>query len=99
MRAWIVVAVLLGAVGSARADGMWCGGRLVSVGERNGEVLLKCGAPTVQERREELRSNGDVATTVSIDTWTYNLGPQSFVRILTFVNGVLQSIELGGRGR
>ena len=37
--------------------------------------------------------------TVVIDTWTYDFGPNSFVRTLTFENGVLTNVEVGGYGR
>ncbi len=35
---------------------------------------------------------------VTIEEWTYNLGPNRFLRILTFRNGVLANIKTGGYG-
>jgi hypothetical protein len=35
---------------------------------------------------------------VTIDEWTYNLGPNDFMRVLNFVNGKLVDIREGGYG-
>ncbi len=35
---------------------------------------------------------------VTIDIWTYNLGPNRFIRYLTFENGILREITIGDRG-
>lgn len=35
---------------------------------------------------------------VTIDIWTYNLGPNRFIRYLTFENGILTEITTGDRG-
>jgi len=35
---------------------------------------------------------------VTVDVWTYNLGPNRFIRYLTFENGILVNITTGARG-
>lgn len=79
-------------------------GRIVSIGESKSEVLVKWGEPawkdTRQEEFKERLTDGTYRTTmVTIDEWTYNLGPQRFMRILTFRNGKLTDITTGSYGR
>lgn len=40
----------------------------------------------------------EVSTDVVIDEWTYDFGPQQFVRYLTFVDGKLYDIATGSYG-
>lgn len=47
-----------------------------------GEVLMKCGAPTVDQGH----------------TWIYDFGTTNLVRILQFRCGVLQDMDVGGYG-
>jgi hypothetical protein len=61
---------------------MRCGNALVLTGDREFEVLRKCGEPDF----------------VSIDGWAYNLGPNLFIHYLRFDNGRLTEIELGEYG-
>lgn len=68
---------------------MRCGNALVLTGDREFEVLNKCGEPDF----------------VAIDGWAYNFGPNLFIHYLRFDNGRLTEIELrdygwddGGRG-
>jgi hypothetical protein len=77
--------------------------RIVSIGESSGEVIAKWGEPaarnTRQEKLKERLSDGKFRTiTITIDEWTYNLGPNRFMRILTFKNGKLTDINTGGYG-
>ena len=79
----------LGAATSAHA--FRCGALLVREGETPVEVRGKCGEPSSQERR--VACGGP-----TIDQWTYNLGPNDFLQILTFRNGRLEMIEAGSYG-
>ncbi len=77
--------------------------RIVSIGESSGEVIAKWGEPAGrnprQEKLKERLSDGDYRiTTIIIDEWTYNLGPDRFMRILTFKNGKLTDINTGEYG-
>ena len=86
-----------------------CGPELVVVGDDKLEVLLKCGEPSYSEltsmesgRRygEDLRfGSRSRGTTYFVEKWFYNCGPHEFIRILTFKNGRVRSIEAGQYGR
>ena len=67
------------------------------------EVLQRCGEPFFRDSRDE-----EVFSAISgqnrrlverrVDEWTYNLGPNRFMRILTFKNGRLKQIVTGDKG-
>lgn len=80
-----------------------CNNQIVSIGDTKFEVKAKCGEPTSKEVfNEEIIRKIDPTTRqrifAIIEEWTYNLGPQQFIRILTFKNGRLTNIETGGYG-
>lgn len=67
------------------------------------ELLQQCGPPFLkdsrQENREFLLEKGIKRRVLTqIDEWTYNLGPDQFLRILTFENGKLVDVRTGDRG-
>ncbi len=99
-RAVVVVMVLASfARGAAADDDMRCKGGLVSVGDREEVVQRKCGAPTASETRTDHSWIHGVSITTVVDTWTYDRGRRELVRVLTFSDGVLGSIELGDYGK
>lgn len=73
-----------------------------SLGSTSAEIRAKCGVPDSQEQRYETVTEkiagGRRQVSVSVDEWTFNLGPTKFMRILTFRNGVLVDISTGERG-
>lgn len=80
-----------------------CSEQIVSIGDSKSDVLAKCGDPTWKDaRQEEFKERLDSGLMrnvfVTIDEWTYNLGPNRFVRIFTFRNGKLVDIKPGGYG-
>lgn len=91
-----------------------CSGKLIFLGDRKEEVLRKCGDPVSTNVYEEDRIARDldnpylfdyrnriplfVRQRVLVEEWTYNFGPTSFIRYLTFENGRLVDIELGDYG-
>ncbi|MFA5514876.1 MAG: DUF2845 domain-containing protein [Desulfuromonadales bacterium] len=85
---------------------MRCGNQLVHIGDGKFDVLEKCGEPVLREEREEeryfriFREGGffEVLQEVTVEEWTYNLGPNMFIRVLRFENGRLHSIEIGEYG-
>jgi hypothetical protein len=82
----------------ATAFAFRCNDRIVSEGDTKAEVIMKCGEPQAKDARtEEVLTKSDVRrkrkTTISIDEWTYNFGPSSFIRVLTFTNGKLTDIK------
>lgn len=79
-----------------------CNLDIFSLGTSSAEIALQCGEPDWKERRFETVTGripgGREAVTVSIDEWTYDLGANQFIRILTFRNGNLIDVRTGGRG-
>jgi hypothetical protein len=80
-----------------------CGDRVISVGDTAAEVMAKCGEPFRQDRREEVVSrridDGTVLkVSVTVEEWTYDFGPNRFLRIFSFRNGTITNIRTGGYG-
>jgi hypothetical protein len=96
----IAMALIAGAAGRAAAeDGMRCNGDLISIGDGEAVVQQKCGAPTKAARRDERTYVRGRYFRSVVDTWTYDRGRSEFVRILTFVDGALRTVELGDYGK
>jgi hypothetical protein len=88
---------------NAKPDQRECSEQVVSVGDTKSDVIAKCGEPAWKDtRQEELKEKLDDGREhkilVTIEDWTYNLGPNRFVRILTFRNGRLTDIRTGKYG-
>lgn len=105
-RTFLLAAALLGSF-AARADSrIDCREHAeVGLGMSLDQVLAKCGPATSAVQRIEQRqplSQGDCCCTppqrVVIDTLKYDLGPDRFVRILKFEDGVLLEISTGWYG-
>lgn len=97
----LMMALPLSGQGDALA--MSCGNSIVSTGDSKAEVILKCGEPAWKENREEevrerLENGAKKKTTIAVEEWIYDLGPQSFLRILEFRDGTLTDIRTGGYG-
>jgi hypothetical protein len=80
-----------------------CGDRIISTGDTKSDVLAKCGEPFYrtshdEEVRERLDDNLDRNIIVTIEEWTYNFGPQRFMRIVTFRNGRVVDVRTGNYG-
>lgn len=89
-------------------------GRLVSVGDRMPDVHNRCGEPDLISSRIEKRKVkhkytrwvGNVQESVieeeevevPLDEWTYDLGPNAFVRYVLFENGQVIDVASGGYG-
>jgi len=113
MRA-LIFAVAFGAaslLGSTAAEAMHCQQRLVRVGANGAQVLELCGDPREIVQRTETRSqtvqrqapDGTIISqtftvTVAVEQWTYDFGPQRFMRRLMFEDGVLLRIDTLGYG-
>jgi len=70
------------------AADMQCGDQVIAVGASQFNVREKCGEPTGIEP----------GPGYGTEQWIYNFGPTEFVYYLTFVNGTLERIEVGGYG-
>jgi len=97
-----VAAIRTGGYGASSAD---CGdGENLSIGDSKLEVFRKCGAPTrVGTEQKADRADNDPGSAyrriLDNNSWTYDFGPDRFVRLLTFSNGRLKNIERGSYGR
>jgi hypothetical protein len=107
VRRLVVMLSVLALCGDAHATfgaGSWhCGGRLVGPGAPIEDVYALCGDPTFRAASTEFvtrhfRCGVDVTRPVLIEQWTYNPGPQQFVRVLTFCDGTLLDIVEGSYG-
>jgi len=74
-RQWLSGLALALAAGHVWAtDTLRCGSQLISVGDRAGEVLQKCGQPVARDPRGYRRS-ADRRDEFQVEEWTY--GPNS----------------------
>lgn len=87
--------------GTAAADNFRCpNGSIVSTGDSQSMVAMKCDPPTYKATRMESEAGHRGATIlINVEEWTYNEGPNRLVHILTFRNGVLMSVQTAGFGR
>ena len=92
-----------------------CQGRLVSIGDTKEEVLDKCGKPDKRDqwvgdqnstisqiydyKTERYMAPKAIKQPIQMERWTYNMGPNKFIRYLYFQNGELIKIETGERVR
>ncbi|SJZ35460.1 Protein of unknown function [Trichlorobacter thiogenes] len=97
----LLSALLLSLASVAAADNFRCpNGEIVSTGDRQSIVAMKCDPPTYKNSRTESEAGYKGATIlVSVEEWTYNEGPHRLVHILTFRNGLLDSVQTAGFGK
>jgi hypothetical protein len=109
MKNWVAIAVLMLACSAAQADALRCGTKLVTEGNSRTEVIAKCGEATDVERRSVWRQPvvwiqgrpfhvGSDLIEIPVELWTYNLGPNKFMRRLRFEDGLVVEIETLGYG-
>ena len=103
----IVLLVFLGWFPYDVANATRCGNAIVVEGDSSYRVRKKCGEPDSIERsviyktravHRGYRYVGSEDYSVVIEEWTYNLGPNKFIRLLRFENGVLKTIGNTGYG-
>jgi hypothetical protein len=104
----LALAAALAATGTARADSIRCAGGIVSTGDSKLDLLGKCGPPTLVEARtdEQLRFSSTPdgregvgrRTSVTVERWTYDFGPQRFVQHVVVAFGRVEAVERGGHG-
>jgi len=84
------------------ANAMKCNGRIVSIGDAKSEIIAKCGEPFFQniisvETEKDKYNNKIQSEEVVVEQMTYNQGPNTLLKILTFKGGNLINIENGDR--
>lgn len=82
---------------SAAADSISCDGGIVSLGESRLDLYAKCGPPALEEV-EPMLATAIVDPSLVIERWTYNFGPQRFIRVVSLRGGKVIAIETGGYG-
>jgi hypothetical protein len=103
----VVAGVKTGQYGTSKdreAAGPGCDDRVLSTGDTKADVLTKCGEPFYrtshdEELRVPLDDTRSREITVTVEEWTYNFGPQRFMRIITFRNGKVSDIRTGRYGQ
>jgi hypothetical protein len=70
------------------ASSLECDGGTVSRGDAEASVRDKCGNP-----QKVTREDAD-----SPIVWFYNFGPSEFVSYVSFTNGIVERIQMGGYG-
>jgi len=94
-------------LGSASAEAMRCGSRIISRGDHASKMLKFCGEPTSIHTRLAQRTyvgrHGRVffpgfVEDVLVEVWTYNLGPYKLMREIRVENGLVAEIRHLGYG-
>jgi hypothetical protein len=113
MRAYLVIVLLVGAAGVARADSsddsFKCGNAVVSPGDTPDQVVAKCGNPSGIERGTAVVppvawvngvpvSAGNTPIEVPVEAWLYNFGPTQLMHRVRFASGRVVDIETLGYG-
>ena len=95
------IALLLCFAATAQADNFRCpNGSIVSTGDSQSIVAMKCDPPTYKSSRVQSEAGGHGATIlINVEEWTYNEGPNRLVHILYFRNGLLESVQTAGYGK
>jgi hypothetical protein len=83
-----------------------CDTSAIHVGDSKLDLLARCGEPTLMEMRKENLALVDPrdALLVSrafprdVEVWTYDFGPQQFVRFAILADGVVIRVDTGGHG-
>jgi hypothetical protein len=87
---------------NVHADSFSCEGGIVSTDDRSSDVLAKCGPPDFRDSHQEevVQRLGDTKQKVyiNVEEWTYNLGPNQFIRIVVLKNGRIAEIRTGSYG-
>lgn len=86
-------------------ESLICRGGLVTIGDTVGEVISKCGEPTYSSTRNDKRIEADsryswdrTVTTIRVDDWIYNFGPNQFQYQVIFENGRVTRFDSLGYG-
>jgi len=87
----------------AYADSFSCKGGIISTDDRKADVIAKCGEPDFRDsHQEDVTQRLGTATHqrvyITVEEWTYNLGPSQFMRIVVLQNGRVTEIRTGNYG-
>jgi len=84
------------------ADDFRCpnSGKIIESGMNQYEVQIKCGDPAAKSTLSSVNQiiNGTVVAVATAEEWTYDFGPNQFIRKIKFENGMVSSIQAGDYG-
>jgi hypothetical protein len=90
----------LGLAASATAEGFRCGSRIATPDMTIDELVAACGEPTsrsvevIEVHGPGVHGTGSVKRgTVTVETWTYERGPQAFDMVVTIEDGKIRKME------
>ncbi len=96
--AWAAVAAL-GIAQPAAAEGFRCGQRIATPDMTVAELLDACGEPTTKDVKlvdvygPNASGAGNIRRgTVTVETWTYDRGPQAFAMVVTIEDGRIRKM-------
>jgi hypothetical protein len=94
----VLLILLMGTSEAVNAYSMSCAGGVIAPGDRSYDVLAKCGSPNdIESHQEEVILRADADTReklfITVEEWTYDLGPTQFIRIVTIKNGTVTHIQ------
>jgi hypothetical protein len=83
-----------------------CDSSAIHVGDSKLDLLARCGEPALMEMRKENLALVDPRDTLlfsraiprDVEVWTYDFGPQQFVRFAILADGVVIRVDTGGHG-
>jgi hypothetical protein len=99
-----LAALAVASPSAASESSFRCDGGIVAVGDTKLDLLGKCGEPALREDRSVVqgaitRRGAPVPVAAStIESWTYNFGPQRFIELVTLEGGKVVALERGGYG-
>ncbi|MCC7461057.1 MAG: DUF2845 domain-containing protein [Gammaproteobacteria bacterium] len=105
---WLLLAGLL-ATPAGAGESLRCGNDLITSGDALARVQRLCGAPVDVQHSVAWREPGYWIAgrpvyaaggwrEVPVEIWTYNFGPNTFMRRVHFEDGVVTAIEVLGYG-
>jgi hypothetical protein len=106
----LVVVACLALPSLAHAGALRCDNKIVSEGASQLEALKKCGEPANKQSRVVYATNKskaksrtaeesvEVTSTITIEEWTYNFGPNRLLQTAVFQNGRLVEVQSGTYG-
>lgn len=108
-RFWPVILLTVAVAAQAEGGYFRCGSSLVGKGDRTARVLALCGQPSGVTQSSIWRTPvlwyggqrafyGTGLVEVPVETWTYNTGPNDFMRELRFEGGALVAVKTLGYG-
>jgi Protein of unknown function (DUF2845) len=88
-----------GSAFAVTSDSLMCSGGIISITDTASELVRKCGQPSYATQREQkISEEGDfpgerIITTIKIDDWTFNFGPDRLQYHIILKNGRIWSID------